>query len=707
VRANRFHLTLPRFFALVVGALALLAGLVLSLAVRTAGDAVIRTGEAARIARASQVAAAVEMDLGVAERAVEDFEQALAAAVVDDHDPASVRRYLTGELIALRTLTDVTLTAGTLERYDPEGQAVLAAAGRRQISAYRDRAGVIRKRVVENVTPESAADPTLHDTFRAAANREARGQVLWSDLAYTELDAALPEEQRRKTMTVQKAIFAPSAKGPARFVGVLRAGIVSDTLDRVGSASAPGDPHRLFICDVAGRLVTRLAPGDAYAVVGEDGKPDPDGDLRVVPSAVPPSIAAALAFARGGGTGGKRMVVGGAPHFLTLLPVAEGRAQQWLVGIVVPESYYVGTLAAARERLLALLALVVVAIAIMGFVGARTIGRGVGALVRSTEAMRRFSFQPALAPVTSPFAEIRGALESVERAKTALRAMVKYVPIDLVRRLYESGRDPVLGAELTEVSLMFTDIADFTTHAESMQPDRLAVALGRYLEVATRAVEATGGTVDKYIGDALMVLWNAPEPVADHPAAACRAALACAAATGELGISEWWQTADLPPWRTRFGLHTDRVLVGNFGAPDRLSYTAMGDGVNLAARLEGLNKVYGTTILVSEDVRTRAGDAFVFRQVDRVAVKGKTRGVFVYELIGETGQAGAEGRRGGIATYEAALAATFDRQFGRALELLANLPGDRAAAVLAQRCRTWIATPPLLDWDGTWTATSK
>jgi hypothetical protein len=168
----------------VVGALALLAGLVLSLAVRTAGDAVIRTGEAARIGRASQVAAAVEMDLGVAESAVEDFEQALAAAVVDDHDPRSIRRYLTGELIALRTLTDVTLTAGTLERYDSEGHAVLAGTGRLQISAYRDRAGVIRQRMVENVTPDSAADPTLHETFRAAAKREARGQVLWSDLAY-------------------------------------------------------------------------------------------------------------------------------------------------------------------------------------------------------------------------------------------------------------------------------------------------------------------------------------------------------------------------------------------------------------------------------------------------------------------------------------------------------------------------------------------
>ncbi len=705
--ATRFHLTLPRFFALVVGTLALVAGLVLSLAVRTAGNAVIRTGEAARIARASQVASAVEMDLAVAERALEDFEQALTAAVTDDHDPASIRRYLTGELIALRTLTDITLTMATLDHYDSEGQAVLAGSSRRQISAYRDRAGAIHQRVVENVTPGASGDPTLHDTFRAAANREARGQALWSDLAFSEIDASLPTDQRRKTLTVQKAIFAAGPKGTPRFVGVLRAGIVSDTLDRVGAATAPGDSHRLFICDVAGRLVTRLTPEDAYAAVAEDGKPDPEGDLRVVPSAVPAAIAAALAFAREGSTGGKRMVVGGAPHFLTLLPLAEGRAQQWLVGIVVPESTYVGTLATARDRLLGLVALVVVAIAIMGFVGARTIGRGVATLVRSTEAMRGFSFEPAREPLASPFSEIQGALESVERAKTALRAMVKYVPVDLVRRLYESGRDPVLGAELTEVSLMFTDIADFTAHAESMPPDRLAKALGRYLEIATRAVEATAGTVDKYIGDALMVLWNAPEAVADHPAAACRAALSCAAATQALAISDWWRTAGLQPWRTRFGLHTDRVLVGNFGAPERLSYTAMGDGVNLAARLEGLNKLYGTTILVSEDVRTSVGEAFVFRHVDRVAVQGRIRAVSVYELIGETGQVDAEARRDGIATYEAALAATLNRQFERALELLDSLPADPAAAVLAERCRIWIARPPPSEWDGTWTALSK
>ena len=700
------QLTLPRFFALVVGLLAAIASLVLILAVRTAGEAVVHTGESARLARAAEVARAVEADLDVAQRAVEDFERARAAGIVESRDPVSVGRYLTAELLALRSLTDLTFTVGTLTGYDGEGQAVLAESGRWQVSRFRDGAGILYQRLANAFVAGAPGDPTVHDTFRGAAHRDARDRALWSDLAYSELDAGLPPESRRKTMTVQKAIFDGSSADRRHFVGVLRAGMVSDTIDRIGAARPPGDPHQLFICDTAGRLVTRLSPVDPYVVVDEAGKPDPEGDLRVVPVTIPAPVAAALAFARQDGHGGKRMNVSGAPHLLTLMPLAEGRAQRWLVGIVVPESHYVGALADARDRLLVLLVVVVLAIAAVGLLGARTVGRGLRALVSSTEAMRRFSFNPADA-IASPFAEIRGAQESVERAKTALRAMVKYVPVDLVRRLYESGRDPVLGADVVEVTVMFTDIADFTTHAESLLPDQLAESLGRYLEAATRAVEGKQGTVDKYIGDALMVLWNAPEPVPDHPAQACRGALACAAATGTLVASDWWRTAGLPPWRTRFGLHTDRVLLGNFGAPERLSYTAMGDGVNLAARLEGLNKIYGTTILVSEAVRAGAGAGFVFRQIDRVAVKGKRQGVAIFELVGQAGDPAVEARRPGLAQYEAALAAAVDRQFGHAIELLAGLPSDPPSRVLEQRCQTWLSDPPPASWDGTFTATTK
>jgi len=707
-------MTLPRFFALAVGSLAALAALVLALSVRTSSAAVLRVGESARDARAAQVVTSVEADLSAAEEAVQDFERAIAEGIVDDEDPRRLQDYLTAELIARRGLTELTLTSARLLDYEPAGDARLAAAGRRQLSLWRDAAGAIGRRVAADFAPGATGDPTTHDTFRAAAHRDSRGQALWSDLAFAERDAGLPPQARRKALTVQKAIFVKAPGGAERLVGVLRAGIVSNTLDRLGAAPAdPGDPHRLFLCDTNGRLITRLLPDDPYVVVDAQGRPDPEGDLRVAPRGLPPAIGAALAFARAGGTGGKRMVVSGVPYFLSLVPVAEGRAQQWLVGVVVPESTYVGPLAAARDRLSWLLGIVVGVIGIVGLVGARAVGGGVRALVRSTDAMRRFSFEAA-PELASPFREVREALASVERAKTALRAMVKYVPIDLVRRLYESGRDPVLGAHPREISVMFTDIADFTAHAEALSPDALAEALGRYLEAATRGVESTGGTVDKYIGDALMVLWNAPGRDDEHPGSACRGALACAAAVRDLGASPWWREAGLPPWRTRFGIHTDRVLVGNFGAPDRLSYTAMGDGVNLAARLEGLNKVYGTTILVSDEVRRRVGDAFVFRRLDRVAVKGKSRPVDVHELVGPAGDPATEARRPAIAAHEEAVAAAFAGRFADALAILGasasaneDAGGDGAARLLAARCRAWIANPPPAGWDGTWTAPTK
>src|SRR5262249_17356976 len=201
--------------------------------------------------------------------------------------------------------------------------------------------------------------------------------------------------------------------------------------------------------------------------------------------------------------------------------------------------------------------------------------------------------------------------ESLERAKTALRAMGKYVPVELVRQLFAHNEEPAPGGALRDVTLLFTDIEGFTSITETLAPQRLAEALGHYLEAMTRAVHGEGGTVDKFIGDAVMALWNAPVECADHPVRACRAALACVRPTGELYASPAGQ--GLAPWRTRLGLHRGEVTLGHFGAPDRLSYTALGDGVNLAARLEGLNKQYGTTILVTAAVQEAARGQFTFR----------------------------------------------------------------------------------------------
>ena len=233
---------------------------------------------------------------------------------------------------------------------------------------------------------------------------------------------------------------------------------------------------------------------------------------------------------------------------------------------------------------------------------------------------------------------------------------------------------------------MFTDIKNFTTFSEQLPPNELASALGRYLEVMARIIQSeTGGTIDKYIGDAIMTLWNAPEPVPAHAEMACLAALRCREAGRILASSPEWK--GLPAFETRFGLHTGSALVGHFGAPDRMNYTGIGDAINLASRLESLNKQYGTAIIASASVVEKARHRFAFRLLDIVAVKGKSEAIEIYELLGEKGEAGAA--HGCVAAYEEAFSAFTRRDFTRALAILERWKEDGPSVALAERCRAF------------------
>jgi adenylate cyclase len=331
----------------------------------------------------------------------------------------------------------------------------------------------------------------------------------------------------------------------------------------------------------------------------------------------------------------------------------------------------------------------------------RRLTRSLGRVIATTGRMRRFDFAPS--PADAPLRDVAEVMEGVERAKTSMRALGKYVPIDLVRQLYESNREPELGGEIVELSMMFTDIEGFTTLAERLEPDALAKALGAYLAAMTGAVHSTGGTVDKFIGDAVMAFWNAPTAHVDHPRLACRAVMACQRAERELYASPAW--AGLPALFTRYGLHRARVMVGHFGAPDRLSYTALGDGVNLAARLEPLCKQYGLGVLASETIVEQTQDEFVFRLVDRVAVKGKSEPVRVFELLGAAGA--CDDALPVARAYERALEAYFARDFARAMEVLRPLVDDPPSRVLVRRCEALLAAPPPGDWNGVYVAKSK
>jgi len=250
---------------------------------------------------------------------------------------------------------------------------------------------------------------------------------------------------------------------------------------------------------------------------------------------------------------------------------------------------------------------------------------------------------------------------------------------------------------------MFTDIEGFTTLSEKLAPAELARKLGLYLDTMTTAIQGTGGTIDKYIGDAVMAFWNAPGEVTGHERAACRAALACVSRARALYASDAWE--GLPALVTRYGIHADTVMVGHFGAPTRLSYTALGDGVNLAARLEPLCKQYGVILAASEVVEAAARDEFVFRRLDRVAVKGKTKGVVVYELLGAKGDLGMPLEE--AKAYERALDAYFDRRFAEARAILEEQEDDPPSRILAERCRKLELQPPPDGWDGVYVASSK
>jgi adenylate cyclase len=238
---------------------------------------------------------------------------------------------------------------------------------------------------------------------------------------------------------------------------------------------------------------------------------------------------------------------------------------------------------------------------------------------------------PDPSPVTSRIKEIHELGGAMELAQRAIWSFAHFIPKEIVRGIVDNSISTELGGVREEITVVFTDVRDFTAIAESADPDVLMHQMSRYFSVLTEAFLAEGGTVDKFIGDAVMVFWNAPNPQPDHVKRACRAALAGRAACDKLNSQ--FETEGLKPFFTRFGIHVGDAVVGNLGSTERMNYTALGNTVNLAARLEGLNKQFGTNILVSEGVYLRARHCFQFRALESVLAKGMTTETRVFELV--------------------------------------------------------------------------
>jgi adenylate cyclase len=239
---------------------------------------------------------------------------------------------------------------------------------------------------------------------------------------------------------------------------------------------------------------------------------------------------------------------------------------------------------------------------------------------------------PEGSPVSSYIREIHELGLTVGLAERAIWSFSRFVPKELVRRVVDNSISTELGGVRQEITVLFTDVRNFTTIAEASDPDALMRQTSRYFTALTEVFLAEGGTVDKFIGDAVMVFWNAPNPQPDHVERACRAALAGQMASERLNVQ--FEAEGLQPFFTRFGIHVGEAVVGNLGSAERMNYTALGSTANLASRLEGLNKEYGTAILASEDVYLRARDCFRFKEIGSVIVKGMTKATRICELLG-------------------------------------------------------------------------
>ncbi|MEA3398839.1 MAG: adenylate/guanylate cyclase domain-containing protein [Patescibacteria group bacterium] len=284
----------------------------------------------------------------------------------------------------------------------------------------------------------------------------------------------------------------------------------------------------------------------------------------------------------------------------------------------------------------------------------------------------------------------------------------RYVSPEVISDLLENPEKLKLGGEKKELSIMFSDIRGFTTISEKLSPEQLVSLLNEYLSAMTDLIMDEGGVVDKYIGDAIMAFWGAPLEQPRHAELSCRAALDMIA---ELDKNrEKWRKDFGVELKIGIGINTGEAIIGNMGSDKRFDYTLMGDSVNLASRLEGITKQYGVEIAVSEFTRRAAEDKFIFRYLDKVAVKGKLEGVKIYELMGRQ-EDKTDNINKLLADFSQGIGYYRAQEWDKAMSLfkaiLDEFKDDGPSRVYLERCEELKASPPKKNWDGIFRLTTK
>ena len=458
------------------------------------------------------------------------------------------------------------------------------------------------------------------------------------------------------------------------------------------------------------QFLSQLSVGKTGAafILGRDGTtvaaPDPDADEVNMQRSDQPLLAIARgALKQAANTNDSdkstarqlRFVASENAYAVALTPLA---FPGWTLATVIPEAEFLGPIETTiRHLLIGLAILIVVAGILSAWLARRVIATPLITVLGELKHVERFELDQVQRH-PSRLAELENLSNAIADMAGGLAAFRKYIPADLVKALLREGVEPRPGGSIRNLTVLFADIAGFTGLSERLG-DQIIPLLSSYLDTMSREVSAHGGTIDKFIGDAVMAFWGAPATNVDHALDACRAALASQRALNAPGQSD----ALGEMLKARIGINSGDMLVGNIGSEFRLNYTVIGDAVNVASRLEGANKEYGTDIIIGEETRRLAGDRIHARELDRLMVYGRIGGVAIYELlaIAEPGTKPP----GWVALYESGLAAYRNRDFAGAViffqKLLDIRASDKPARIMLERCSHYLKSPPGHDWDAT------
>ncbi len=373
----------------------------------------------------------------------------------------------------------------------------------------------------------------------------------------------------------------------------------------------------------------------------------------------------------------------------------------WTIALVIPRDEIMGPVKRNNRQTLGIgLASFFVILIVSAWISIR-ISKPLGEIARETEAIGQFDLR-AQPLGRSIFKEVDQLMVATQNMKSGLRSFQKYVPADIVRDILASGQETELGGRRETLTIFFSDIKGFTSISEVLSPESLVEQMAEYLEAMSHEIrQKPPGTVDKFIGDSIMAFWGAPTPNPDHAPSACRAALLCQERLGHL--REKWKQEGKPLFFQRIGIYTGEVIVGNIGSETRMNYTVIGDAANIASRLEGLNKYYGTQIIIGQSTCELLKEEFILRPLDLVSVVGSTKGIKIYELFGEKENTDEQKVR--VAELCAtALELYLGRRWNEAMEhykrVLELSPGDQPSIMMLERCRLYLENPPPDDWTG-------